>query len=285
MKYFLNGFLFVIRFSPKWWLVFVASFVAKLATYIPNKEAKKIKKNLAYTDFSKKISQNPSEFVFGVFYHQLLMFFEVIKYSYSPSSLQIDGYSAFESELSNILEQKKGVIIATAHLGCWELVGSLTAKAHKKPFYALAKAPERLEMFQALDAFRDRIGVVSIWNNKPNFLKQMLKTLKEGSPLGFVMDQKPQNRQGIEVDFFDIPTPFVSGPYKVGSKFLTPILAVYCIREKPFHYNIAYQKVVSSEDYAGYSESHLTQLLATSIENQIRSNPEQWAWNYKRWKF
>jgi KDO2-lipid IV(A) lauroyltransferase len=111
----------------------------------------------------------------------------------------------------------------------------------------------------------------------------MLAALRHGDWLSFVMDQKPIGRQGPEVDFFGHKVAFVSGPAAMSIKTGAPILAVYCFRIGPARYRLKWEVI----DPQGTKKTvdTLTAELAHSIEGAIRLYPEQWCWNYKRWKF
>ena len=111
----------------------------------------------------------------------------------------------------------------------------------------------------------------------------MLKLLKAGECLGFVMDQKPEGRIGPSVNFLGQMTEFVSGPAKLAMRQSSPVLAVFCVRTGPHQYRLL-QKVVAPADHGIDDETILTQKMADAIEEAIRLYPEQWIWNYKRWR-
>ena len=88
----------------------------------------------------------------------------------------------------------------------------------------------------------------------------------------------------LEVNFFNQATKFVAGPAKLSIRTKAPVLAVFCMREGPWRYRIVH-KVIAKPNHDEGSEVQLTQSMASSIEDAIRLYPEQWVWNYRRWRF
>jgi len=78
-------------------------------------------------------------------------------------------------------------------------------------------------------------------------------------------------------------TSIVTGPATVLTKMLVPVIGVYCVRMGPSRYRLfANQVILRGTKFEDSQE--ISQLLAKDMETMIRRFPEQWAWNYKRWK-
>lgn len=224
-------------------------------------------------------------FAHQVLEHQVIVALEAVRVmGQDRDELNILGYDSFKESINRLRSHNKGVIVITGHLGCWELVARYSARATDSMFNALAKPSKNAAVTSFLDRSRARMNTHVLWNHKKSILKDMLRVLKNGDVLGFVMDQKPEKRQGPEVDFFGRRTPFVSGPAKLACKQDVPVVAVFCLREGAGSYRIIH-KVIRDVDDPGQTELDLTQKMASEIERVIRLYPEQWVWNYKRWKF
>jgi KDO2-lipid IV(A) lauroyltransferase len=111
----------------------------------------------------------------------------------------------------------------------------------------------------------------------------MLGALRSGATVGFVMDQKPDGRQGPIVPFFGQPTAFVAGPAAMALRCGCPVVAIFCLREGPFRYRLVSETV--EVPAGGDAELALTARMAATVERVIRDYPEQWTWNYRRWRF
>ena len=122
-----------------------------------------------------------------------------------------------------------------------------------------------------------------LWLDDPQLFRKMIQTLKAKAGLGFVMDQKPQGRIGPLVNFFGHPTEFVSGPATMVKKFDSDVWAIFAVRiAGHLKYRIHIEKVLFEPHTP--EEIELTQTMAKIIEHVIQLYPEQWTWNYRRWK-
>jgi KDO2-lipid IV(A) lauroyltransferase len=214
--------------------------------------------------------------------HQLTTVFEAIKGVARPNTIQVEGLEELRSKMEQIESQDHGQILFTAHLGCWEFVALFAARFTDKKFFALAKPVNSQFLTDALAINRSKMGISVLWTDKSNLLKSMIRCMKAKDWLSFVMDQKPQGRQGPEVDFYDKKIAFVGGPAQMSIRNNAPIIGVFCLRCGPMHYRIISEVIVPAEHNI-VDQQELTQKMASVIEKYIKLYPEQWCWNYKRW--
>lgn len=252
------------------------------AIWLFPKERRKILRNIAYIYQLPVHSSFAKNFARQVLYAQIASAFDTIACAYQQPT-EIEGLDAFSRAIKPLHAQGHGLMIVTAHLGSWELVGRSVASAVGN-FSALAK-PAKLKGASAfLDDMRRRMNIDVMWTDRPRLIRGMLEFLEQGHSLGFVMDQKPENSAGMEVNFMGRPTPFVAGPGVMAGRCKAPIVAVFCTRKGPGHFALSWE-IVDQGGQARPDMTELTQRLATSLERAIRQFPEQWAWNYKRWRF
>ncbi len=112
--------------------------------------------------------------------------------------IRYQGYEHFE----RAMERGKGVLFATAHLGNWEL----SAFCH-----ALLPAPMRVVVRPLdnprIDAFVERRRALSgnHLTDKKEFVRPILKALRNNEAVGILVDQNSSLDGGVFVDFFGIP--------------------------------------------------------------------------------
>jgi KDO2-lipid IV(A) lauroyltransferase len=85
------------------------------------------------------------------------------------------------------------------------------------------------------------------------------------------------------VQFLGQPTEFVSGPAMLASRTNCAIIGIAVVRSAPGRYRILATEVLPG-GHNQTDELALTAMCAAELEKAIRLWPEQWAWNYKRWK-
>ncbi len=277
----------VLRLVASWpasWIPWTSRCVGFLAPRLLSRDQKLIASNVQrvyalppHSSFSKTFQEQ-------VFRSQWCVLMETLRANLSKQDpVKVEGLDELAVTTQDLMSSGKGLIIVTAHLGNWEFVARYTARASGRRFHALAKPSKLPELTKILDELRQRMNTAVLWTDSKNLLKDMLKLLKAGECLGFVMDQKPEGRVGPLVQFFQQPTEFVSGPAKLSIRQGSPVLAVFCMRTGVLQYRII-QKLIVPADHGQTDEIELTQKMANSIESVIRLYPEQWLWNYKRWR-
>jgi KDO2-lipid IV(A) lauroyltransferase len=209
---------------------------------------------------------------------------ESIRIIRNPREAKVTGIESIEKLIQSADAAGKGHLIVTAHLGSWELVAYHGAKAASKPFHVLAKPPKNRGARKLLEELREQMGVRVLWTDRKTLLRDMLQNVRSGGSIGFVMDQKPEGRKGPVVNFFGHETEFVSGPAAIASKTGCAVISLFCVRVAPFHYHLVSRELLPPGTESSDTGS-LTQAMAAEIERVIRLYPEQWCWNYKRWRF
>lgn len=280
----LKAVLRTVASVPASWIPWTSRVVGFLAPKLLGRDQRLIASNVQrvfalppHSSFSKSFQEQ-------VFRSQWCVLMETLRANFSKQDpVQVEGLDELARTTQDLMAAGKGLIIITGHLGNWEFVARYTARASGRRFHALAKPSKLPELTKILDALRQRMNTAVLWTDSKNLLKDMLKLLKAGECLGFVMDQKPEGRVGPLVQFFDQPTEFVSGPAKLSIRQGSPVLAVFCMRIGVLQYRII-QKLIVPADHGLNDDIELTQKMASTIEAVIRLYPEQWLWNYKRWR-
>ena len=174
------------------------------------------------------------------------------------------------------------VIIISGHVGAWELGAFFGAKWLGRRFNVLAKPAKFHFVNAALETLRGAGGARVLWTGRQSILKDMIGVLRSGEALGFVMDQKPDNRRGVSLPFLGHPTEFVNGPAAMAMRFQCPIISIFCVRTGPMRYRIVSRRIHLPKDA---HEAAVTVLMAGELERVVRLYPEQWTWNYRRWRW
>lgn len=215
-------------------------------------------------------------FIKQVLSSQILCAIETVRFLYRPHEVSIDNVSAVQGLLEPC---ESGLILISGHIGSWELAGHFAAKFTPNKLYVLAKRPK---VFQALlERMRQRLNMEVLWTDSPQLLRDMIKVLKRGCGLGFVMDQRPAVRaSGVPLDFLGLPANFVTGPATMAIRSKVPVFSLYCVRIGLCQYRLICHKIESTAT----TEIDLTKDMAQDIEAVVRCYPEQWTWTYKRWK-
>ncbi len=283
LVFLLSVLLAALRRTPKGLFPLLATGVCVLARPFAGKDRRRLRSNARLIYGLPAGSHFSRMFERQVWRHQSICALETLRIIQDPDVAEVVGLEEVRASIAAAEVINKGHIIITAHLGSWELCALYGQKAATRPFHVLAKASRWPEVTAFLDRLRRRMGTPVLWTDKKSLLKDMLKALRGGESVGFVMDQKPEGRQGPKVEFLGQPTEFVSGPAQMAVKTGCAVISVFCMREGPFRYRLV-SRTLAPGNHGETDEDALTQRMADAISSVIRAYPEQWTWNYKRWR-
>jgi KDO2-lipid IV(A) lauroyltransferase len=177
----------------------------------------------------------------------------------------------------------KGVVCVTGHLGSFE-VGAAAIAQHLgegQVCLVVKSFPPGVE--ELVTAIRRRAGLGLL--GARGSMRGILKALREGRGVVFVLDQNATRRQGVFVDFFGHPACTMSALALVAMKTGAPVVPVAIFREGRRHV-VQVFPVISLEQRETREAALIanTQKFTRFIEEAIRRHPEQWLWTHKRWR-
>ncbi len=277
----LRPLLFLGPRIPKAFLPLIAKFTFLLAKPFLRKEYENLERNMEIV--LKLPKSERAAFADACIKHQIICALETLNALHHSDNVRIDGLEKAEADMARLSQKDRGLIAVTAHCGSWEISGSIIARLSPYPAYALAKPAKQKFLTDFMTKLREKQkNMTVVWNNDPKLLRRLIAAIKEKATIGIVMDQRPNQPGEPDVQFFGQPTDFVAGPAKLALQYDTPIISIYCLRVGPFHYVCETKEI--SFDFKQTTSQELNQKLAADMENVIRRYPEQWTWNYKRWK-
>ena len=177
----------------------------------------------------------------------------------------------------------KGPALAvTAHYGNWEILGQLAA-LHGNPPASVAKPVRNPLINQRINTIRERTGQLIV--PREGALKALVRTLKEGRYVALILDQDTKiSEGGVFAMFFGVPVPMSGAAAALAVKLSVPIVPVFCRRDNGGHYCCYARAALMPDAIKGLSVEEITQQIAGLFEEEVRRDPGQWLWMYKRWK-
>lgn len=183
--------------------------------------------------------------------------------------------------LKAAIDRGKGVVMATAHFGNWELGGASLA-VRGIGVDAIVQRQSNPLVERDLAAVREALGVRPI--DRRTAPKQVLRSLREGRVIGFVADQDAR-RAGVFVPFFDRPASTHRGPALFAIRSGAPLFLGVAPRGRDGTYHCRAHEIET--DRSGPLEEAVLRLTAAftrRLEDEIRLAPEQYFWLHRRWK-
>ena len=216
--------------------------------------------------------------------HLVSISHELMRKAFLGQKFRIDGKREFFQLVRSAEKMGEGsCIFVTAHLGSWDLLGYYVNQACQGQLHALGKVLPSRFITNYLEYLRSSLGMKILWTGQQNFQKDLVKVFRNKDTVGFIMDQKPHGRVGVEVDFLGKKTSFVKGPAYFAKRYKKPIVVAFCFREGNKHYRLQ-GKILDLSLVEKLSVEDITQALAREFSQEIRRYPHEWVWSYKRWK-
>ena len=172
----------------------------------------------------------------------------------------------------------RGVLVATGHLGNWEL----SAYAHALmagPMHVVVRPLDNPRVDELVEGRRGLSGNHVI--RKKEAAREILRALAAGEAVGVLIDQNVTPAEGVFVDFFGrkacAGTAFVKFAHHTRA-CVVPGFALWSEEERRYVLRF-YPEILMSGDV-----QEDTQRVHAQLESVIREYPEQWLWIHRRWK-
>jgi KDO2-lipid IV(A) lauroyltransferase len=193
--------------------------------------------------------------------------------------LTIEG----RAQLDRVLrEPGRGVILLTAHLGNWEIIGAyLGLLGYRGGVVARHLRYPEYERWQI--ALRRRTHIETFVRDSS--VKELLRRLRDNQCIGMLPDQDVDSVEGVFVNFFGRPAYTPTGPVTLAQATGAALLPVFCLRERG-RFRIVFEEPVRLVS-SGNTRQDLQENTARwsrIVEGYIRRYPEQWVWMHRRWK-
>ena len=172
----------------------------------------------------------------------------------------------------------KGVMIVSPHLGNWELVGYWAAT--QGPITTLYQPPRRFNLDDLLRHVRAKTGATLVPTNARG-VSSLIKALKRGELVGILPDMEPETRGGIFAPFFGVQALTMTLIHNLVKRSEAAVFIGFA-RRVPGGFNLVFVEP-GSEIAAESSEVSVTALNG-AIEALVNRAPEQYQWEYKRFK-
>lgn len=185
--------------------------------------------------------------------------------------------------LEAALEAGRGAVLATGHIGNWEI--GARALAHRGyPLTAIARRSHDPGLQRVLERFRGRAGLEIVYRGSPRAGIEILRALRGGRGLLLLVDQD-LDVPGLHVPFFGRPAYSARAPAELALRRDAALLVGWIHRTRPggpHRISIRRIEVQPTGDREADVRA-LTEAVQATLEAAIRTAPEQWVWFHRRW--
>ena len=160
----------------------------------------------------------------------------------AASPQEIRDYASIDGleHVMDGLEAGRGVLLLTAHLGNWELMGARASQDF--PLTVVARPSSNAGVQNYIGSIRKDCGIDVI--SKYDTARASLQVLRANKALGILPDQHA-GETGALIPFFGRPTRFVTAVARLARFSGAPVVPAYGVRRTPWLANGKIRAVVS----------------------------------------
>ena len=255
---------FVLYFVAAYYFIFEKKSNEYISYYF--------KKRLHYNFLKTKISVFKSYFVFG----KILIDKTAISAGLrNKFTYDFDGVE----NLKNLLAEKKGGVLISAHIGNFEIA---------EHFFADIDFDCQINLVTTnleVTVIKEYLDTVSVKQSSIKFIYvkddmshifAINEALSKNELICFTGDRYFEGSKFLEADLLGKKAKFPAGPFMIASRLDVPVVYVYVMKEKNLHYHL-YARVaenIKKRDSQGLLDSYVQ-----NLESMLRKYPLQW-FNY-----
>ena len=175
----------------------------------------------------------------------------------------------------------KGAIVATGHIGNFELGGLLLARRYS--LLDVVKRQRNRIFDEFINDLRARRGILTVPMERSG--PAVLRHLRSGGLVSLLLDQDA-GAEGLEVDFLGHAASTWPGVARLSLRTGCPVIPMAIVRQP----DRSHRLMIADPLYPqGLADSRrdvqvYLQRISLAVEYFIRENPRQWFWVHRRWK-
>ncbi len=175
----------------------------------------------------------------------------------------------------------KGAIVATGHMGNFELGGACLARRY--PLLDVVKTQRNAPFDRYIQEKRHRLGIETVPMQLSG--RRVLKHLRAGGLVSLLLDQDAGN-QGLQTSFLGRAASTWPGVARFSIRTGCPVIPMALIRMADGGHQLKISQHLEPSgltDRPQHIQCYLEKISA-AVEVFIQDHPEQWFWVHRRWK-
>lgn len=186
--------------------------------------------------------------------------------------------------INGVLNQGKGGIILTCHMGNWEMGGVVMAMlGYDMSAVALNHKHKNINDFFIRQREEKGLKVIPL----SHMMKRCVSALRRKGLLALLGDRDFSNN-GILLDFFGVATSIPKGPAMLALKTDSPIIPGIFVRRDTFNYSLIFDAPIDLKGISGADKNEIVkkanEKFVASMEKFIKAYPDQWLLFRRFWE-
>ena len=184
--------------------------------------------------------------------------------------------------IERLIQERKGGIALSAHLGNWELLAHYFAiKGFSVNVIARRMRLDLFERFLRRVRRRNRVNILY----RDTSAKDAIALLKNNEFVGIMPDQDIETVSGVFVEFFGKLAYTANGPAVLNRLTGSPIVPCFIVRRR-FGHEVLIEEPIKLAASGNRDKDILenARTYTKVIEDYVKRFPSQWVWFHDRWK-
>ena len=214
-----------------------------------------------------------------------LLFFEFAQLAYWPLPRLLQQIETIEGEgvLQQAFASEQGVLLLVPHHGNWEILCAFLGANYSVA--ALYDPPKQASLESTIVDARQRYQG-QMFPIDTAGMRNIMRTLKAGKLIAVLPDQVPSRESGVYANFFGQPALTMTLAHKLIQRshpnVLLGVVERVFTEDADYQYKLSFKDITEAVDVPDVETS--TGAMNAAIEKAVLNNPEQYQWEYKRFK-
>jgi KDO2-lipid IV(A) lauroyltransferase len=277
-----RGLALALGLAPDGVRLRIGSFLGRLAFRVDRRHREVAMENLtaAYSDESEEWRRSVAQ---SAFEHLGRLLVEILEQGRGAAALlpkvRVEGWE----HLVQAAEQGKGYFLVSGHFGNWERTAFLQA-AMGHPLWMVTRPLDNPRLERFFRGLREGTGNKVV--HKRNAVREMVRGLRKGAGIAFVIDQNFGEEGRVFVPFFGRPAATTPSLGRIAARMGVPVVPVFSFPEEGGRYRIVYGPPLPEPLSADPEEAGLeiTAAATARLEEAVRACPQAWFWMHRRWR-
>lgn len=187
--------------------------------------------------------------------------------------------------LRKMMEPGQPGVLATAHFGSWELMGTLISQTASRATMTVARKQKDPVISDLIKELRGESRLIAVDHREA--AGPTLECMRNQGIVGFLADHNTRRKEAIFLPFFNDIAAVNMGPAMLAVRAKAIVYPVFLRRTGMKTYTLDMHEPLDTATLEGTLAERIRQVAefyTTAIEDEIRIAPEQWLWMHNRWK-
>ena len=157
------------------------------------------------------------------------------------------------SKFQELVDQKQGAVLLSAHLGNIEVIRALSRKSEGVTINALMFTDHAKRFNRILEQAnpKSKVNLIALESINPETIQNLRELINRGEYLALLADRKAAGSpmKNCFVPFLGKTAPFPQGPFLLASLLKCPIKLLLCVKESSSQYRVYYEDFVNELDF------------------------------------